>query len=104
MSKQCPDCRFVNDDSRVFCSSCGAPLDAELRLIQDLEKQKDSLSKAAPKAASKPESKPESRPRKNDDDDYEFTSLRTEEKKSPMPWIILGLIAVIAVAAWLMLK
>ena len=59
MSKRCPECLYTNDDSRIFCSACGAPLDAQLRLIQDLEKQK----KAAPKEAPAP--------RKDDgDDDY----------------------------------
>ena len=36
MSKRCPECRRVNEDSRIFCTYCGATLDAELRLIQDL--------------------------------------------------------------------
>ena len=40
MSKRCPGCGQINDDSRIFCSACGEPLDAQLRLIQDLEKQK----------------------------------------------------------------
>lgn len=58
MSKRCPDCGQINDDSRLFCSACGNPLDAQLRLIQDLEKQK----KAPPKATSAPKPK--------EDDDY----------------------------------
>ena len=48
MSKRCPECRFMNDDSRLFCSSCGATLDSDLRLIQNLEKQKAIPSKNAP--------------------------------------------------------
>lgn len=59
MSKRCPDCGQINDDSRLFCSACGEPLDAQLRLIQDLEKQKKAPQKAS--AAPKP---------KDDDDDY----------------------------------
>lgn len=59
MSKRCPGCGQINDDSRIFCSACGEPLDAQLRLIQDLEKQK----KAPQKASTAP------RP-KDDDDDY----------------------------------
>ena len=59
MSKRCPDCGQINDDSRIFCSACGEPLNSELRLIQDLEKKKTATSK----------SRPESR-RKDDDDKY----------------------------------
>lgn len=59
MSKRCPSCGSSNDDSRIFCASCGEPLDAQMRLIQDLEKQKKIL----PKSEASP------RP-KDDDDDY----------------------------------
>ena len=59
MSKRCPSCGQINDDSRLFCSACGNPLDAQLRLIQDLEKQKKAPSKTAD--APKP---------KANDDDY----------------------------------
>ena len=49
MSKRCPECHRVNEDSRIFCTYCGATLDAHLRLIQDLEKQKElSKEPAAP--------------------------------------------------------
>ena len=50
MSKRCPGCGQMNDDSRIFCSACGNPLDAQLRLIQDLEKQKKApkVERAAP--------------------------------------------------------
>lgn len=91
MSKRCPDCHAINEDSRVFCSSCGAPLDAQLRLIQDLEKQKKAPQKE--KAA----------PRQDDGDDY-VPPVPREQKKSPLPWIILGLVVVAAVAAWFFLK
>lgn len=89
MSKRCPDCHAINEDSRVFCSSCGSPLDAELRLIQDLEKQKAIPSKNKPA------------PRVKDDDDDYIPPKSVEEKKSPMLWIVIGLIVVIAVAACL---
>ena len=92
MSKRCPDCRFVNEDSRIFCASCGAPLDAQLRLIQDLEKQKE-----APKAP------PPDRQRGEINISRSHTSA-PEKKSGATPWIILGLIAVIAAAAWFMLK
>ncbi len=90
MSKRCPDCGQVNEDSRIFCSTCGEPLDAHLRLIQDLEKQKKAPQKE--RAA----------PRRDDDD--EVPSSVQREKKSPLPWIILGLVAVAAVALWFFLK
>lgn len=81
----------MNDDSRIFCSACGGPLDADLRLIQNLEKQK-----AVPQ-------KEKAAPRRVDDDDYVPPAPR-EEKKSPLPWIILGLVVVAAVIIWLFLK
>ena len=67
MAKRCPDCGQMNDDSRIFCSACGEPLDAQLRLIQDLEKQK-----AVPKK--------ESAPRREDDDD-DYVPTKTQKKK-----------------------
>lgn len=91
MSKRCPGCGQMNDDSRIFCSACGGPLDADLRLIQNLEKQK-----AVPQKEKAP-------PRRVDDDDYVPPAPR-EEKKSPLPWIILGLVVVAAVIIWLFLK
>lgn len=91
MSKRCPGCGQMNDDSRIFCSACGGPLDADLRLIQNLEKQK-----AVPQ-------KEKAAPRRVDDDDYVPPAPR-EEKKSPLPWIILGLVVVAAVIIWLFLK
>lgn len=92
MSKRCPGCGQTNDDSRIFCSVCGGPLDAQLRLIQDLERQKTVPQKesAAPR-------------RRDDDDDYVPPTAR-EEKKSPLLWIILGLAVIAAAAAWFVLK
>ena len=91
MSKRCPGCGQINDDSRIFCSACGGPLDAQLRLIQDLEKQKKApqTQKAAP--------------RKDDDDDY-LPPIPREKKKSPLPWILLGLAVVAVVVVVLILK
>ena len=91
MSKRCPSCGQVNDDSRIFCSSCGKPLDAQLRLIQDLEKQKKAPQKES------------AAPRRDDDDDYVPPASR-EKEQSPLPWIVLGLVAVVVVAAWFLLK
>lgn len=89
MSKRCPGCGQMNDDSRIFCSACGGPLDAQLRLIQNLEKQKSVPQKE--KAA----------PRRDDEDDYVPPAPR-EEKKSPLPWILLG-VAVVAVVVVVLL-
>ena len=91
MSKRCPDCGAVNEDSRIYCASCGEPLDAQLRLIQDLEKQKESEPKKRTDA------------RKEDMSFYVTRSAPKEKKKSAAPWIILGLI-VVAAAVWFFLK
>ena len=94
MAKRCPTCGHNNDDSRIFCSSCGDPLDAELRLIQDLEKRKHQVEERA------------EQPRyKDDDDDYvaPVKSQQKEEKKSVLP-IILVVLVVAAAAAWFFLK
>ena len=90
MAKRCPDCGQMNDDSRIFCSACGEPLDAQLRLIQDLEKQKE-LSKT-----------PEPAKQRGDVNFYVSRSAPQKKKKSAAPWIILGLI-VAAAAVWFFL-
>ena len=59
MSKRCPACGLMNSDSKIFCASCGEPLDAELRLIKDLEKQKKAPVKETPVSR-----------QRDDDDDY----------------------------------
>lgn len=96
MSKRCPECLQTNEDSRIFCSYCGAALDADIRLIQDIEKLKAQPAKAQPT------------PRKVDDDDIDDIPRRTEPKKDfrVILWITLGLLAVAAVAAaaWFFLK
>ena len=92
MSKRCPDCRFVNEDSHIFCASCSATLDAQLRLIQDLEKQKTAPSKSRPKSR-----------RKDDDDDYVPPKNTQKNQSSPLPWILLG-VAGLAVVVFFILK
>lgn len=91
MSKRCPECHRVNEDTKIFCAYCGATLDAHLRLIQDLEKQKES------------EPKQQTNARKEDMSFYVTRSAPKEKKKSAAPWIILGLI-VVAAALWFFLK
>ena len=92
MSKICPDCGNKNDDGRIFCSACGNPLDAELRLIQDLQKNKHRAAEQVQK-------------HRYDEDDEEVThvSHQEEEKKSPLPLILLGVGAVVLVAAAVLL-
>ena len=90
MSKRCPECHRVNEDAKIFCAYCGATLDAHLRLIQDLEKQKESEPKKRTDA------------RKEDMSFYVTRSAPKVKKKSAAPWIILGLI-VAAAALWFFL-
>lgn len=94
MSKRCPECHQANEDSRIFCSCCGAALDAEVRLVQDLEK----ASKIKPKEAPAPR-------KKEDDEDFDDIPRRTvqEKKVNVIPWIVLGVL-VIAAAAWFFLS
>lgn len=89
MAKRCPGCGHINDDARIFCAACGETLDANLRLIQNLEKQKHVQKASAP--------------RREDDDDFVPPKTVKEEEKSPLLWIILGVVVVAAVAAWFLL-
>ena len=85
MSKRCPDCGQVNDDSRIFCSACGEPLNSDLRLIQNLEKQKSTPSQSKPSH------------RSDDDDDYIPPKTAQEKKFSPLPWLLVGAVVLAAV-------
>ena len=103
MSKRCPDCGSLNEDSRIYCSSCGELLDPELRLIQELEQQKKTPSQTQ---ARRTDSVPEQPgPRKKDDDsEYVHHKMAREKKSSPTPWIIFGLIVAAAVIALFVLR
>lgn len=94
MSKRCPECRFVNEDSRIFCASCGAALDANIRLIQGLERQARECSQQ------------EDLPRQRRDIKF-YTPHKAappkKEKRSVLPWVLL-LLAVGAAALWFFLK
>ena len=90
MAKRCPGCGHINDDARIFCAACGETLDANLRLIQNLEKQKHVQKASAA-------------PRREDDDDYVPPKSVKEKESSPLLWIILGVVVVAAVAAWFLL-
>ena len=94
MSKRCPDCGFMNDDTRIYCGACGEPLDPNLRLIQQLEKSKNAPSASKQNSRIEPEA-PKPEPKKSGDGDVSG-KLAKEKKSSPLPWIILG-VAVVAV-------
>ncbi|MCI8912828.1 MAG: hypothetical protein HFF38_01690 [Lawsonibacter sp.] len=89
MSKRCPKCLHTNEDARIFCTYCGTALDAELRLIQELERQ-SSLRR---------EEKPE---KQNDLKFYVPRSPPPQKKSSAGGWIFFLLLA--AAAAWFFLK
>lgn len=92
MSKRCPECRNMNEDSRIFCAFCGATLDANLRLIQEMEKQTE-----------RPEQPREERRSEVKLYSTYSTPKKAEKKKSAAPWIILGLIAAAAIV-WFLVK
>lgn len=101
MSKRCPDCGFINEDSRIYCASCGELLDSDLRLIKNLERQATAPRKAA---SEEPRYKEESpAPKKTDDGDYNVRKVSHEKKSSPAPWIILG-VAALAVIVFLIVN
>ena len=96
MSKRCPDCGFVNDDSRIYCGSCGELLDANLRLIKKLNDQTANPPKPASQTPP-PRQEPVSSSRSSDHDDVPLRKLAQEKKKSNAGlWIALG-IALVAV-------
>lgn len=101
MSKRCPDCGFLNEDSRIYCSSCGELLDPELRLLKDLDSQTSGPKKAAYK---EPPSRREPIPPKgHSEEEYSPSKLSQQKNRSAAPWIILGLIA-LGIVVWLVLS
>ena len=101
MSKRCPDCGFVNEDSRIYCGSCGELLDPELRLIKDLEKQTTEPKK--PKYKEPPPRREPVPPKDVYNENYVPPKFSREKKSSPLPWIILG-VAAVAVVLYLMMS
>lgn len=94
MSKRCPDCGFINEDSKIYCGSCGELLDAELRLIKQLNDQTSAPKKPTyeePSAQREPAA-----PQNRFDEDYVAPKLSKEKKKSNAGlWIILGIALVV---------
>ena len=95
MSKRCPDCGFINEDSKIYCGSCGELLDAELRLIKKLDDQASGPKK--PANTTPPPSREPVPPRDHFDEDYVAPKLAQEKKKSAIwIWIALGVVLVVA--------
>lgn len=95
MSKRCPDCGFVNEDTRIYCGSCGELLDAELRLLKDLNDQTSGPKKPTYKAP--PPRREPIPPRDFYDESYTAPKLARKKKKSNAGlWLVLGIILVVA--------
>lgn len=98
MSKRCPDCGFINEDSRIYCSSCGELLDSELRLIKKLNDQTSGPKK--PTYKEPPPRREPIKPLDRFDEDYSAPKLSRDEKKSHTAlWIVLGIAAAAVIAA-----
>lgn len=95
MSKRCPDCGFVNDDSRIYCGSCGELLDPNLRLIKKLNDQTANPPKPAAQTPP-PKQEPVRAAPASDFDDAPLDKLASKKKSNAALWIVLG-IAVVAV-------
>ena len=103
MSKRCPDCGFLNEDSRIYCSSCGELLDPELRLLKDLNDSASGTKRASREAP--PSRQEPAQPSKSSDEINTPSRLsRPKEKSSPVPWIILGPMAAAVVIALIVLS
>lgn len=100
MSKRCPGCGFVNEDSRIYCGSCGELLDSELRLLKDLTDQTSGPKKPTYKAP--PPRREPIPPKDLFNEDYVPPKLSRKKKKTgAAPWIIL---VILIAAAVLILK
>lgn len=94
MSKRCPDCGFINEDSKIYCGSCGELLDPELRLIKQLNDHTSGPKKSTYK---EPPARREPIPPKNRfDEDYVAPKLAQKKKKSNVGlWLFLGIVLVV---------
>ena len=95
MSKRCPDCGFINEDSKIYCGSCGELLDAELRLIKQLNDQTSGPRKPTSKEPP-PRQEPVSPKNRFDDEDYVAPKLAQEKKKpNAVLWLVLGVALIV---------
>lgn len=94
MAKRCLSCGHLNDSGLPLCSQCGMPMDDDMRLLMKI----NDAQKRASAASKEPVKGPEH------DEDVEVPAARKrEEKKSPLPWILLGAVVVVAVVVFLVL-
>ena len=96
MSKRCPDCGFVNEDSRIYCGSCGELLDANLRLIKKLNDQTSNPPKPANQTPLPKQEPVRAAPPPDDYDDEPLDKLAGKKNSNAALWIVLG-IALVAV-------
>ncbi len=94
MSKRCHHCGSVNDDSRIYCSSCGELLDANLQLLKDLTDQTSGPKKRTYKAPP-PRREPVRSPRPYFDDDPPPKLAREKKASHAALWIIVGIALVV---------
>lgn len=91
MAQTCPHCGAQTPDDLPFCSSCGEPVQADLRLIMDMQNAAGRRQEAASSAASR-----------KDDDDFQ---LNTREEERSFPWLPVALILLGAgILLWILLK
>lgn len=96
MAKRCPSCGHINSDDRFICSVCDEFLDPKAKLMMDLDKMEKHPEQFRTRSFDEPVDT-------KDDDDYVVPTRKVEEKKSHSG-LIIGLLVVVAVAAWFFLK
>lgn len=100
MAKKCPDCGFSNEDSRIFCGSCGEPLGGDEKLVRDMEKMKKQHEEDAKNP--KPVQDKPLEGKKPKDEDYVAPVKKQDDTAVNLGLIFLGVIAValLVVVGW----